>query len=282
MQQGACGVLYVVATPIGNLGDMSPRAVEVLGAVDLILAEDTRHSRPLLNHFGIEARLEAYHDHNEQHKSAQVVERLVAGAQVALISDAGTPLISDPGFHLVRQARDQGVRVVPVPGACALIAALSVSGLPTDRFRFEGFAAPKQGARLRQFQALAEAPETLIFYESSHRIQASLADMVEAFGASRYCVLARELTKTFETLIAAPLAEVAQQVGEDPHQRKGEFVVMIAGQRPTEGHDEAELDRVLGVLMAQLPLKQAAQLAAQLLGRKRNAVYRYALDKQAE
>jgi 16S rRNA (cytidine1402-2'-O)-methyltransferase len=272
------GTLYVVATPLGNLGDISRRALEVLGQVDLVAAEDTRHTAKLLTHFGIATPQLSLHEHNEQERAGQVVSRLRAGTSIALVSDAGTPLISDPGYRLVREARAAGVKVVPVPGPSAVIAALSVSGLPTDRFAFEGFPAAKAGARRRQFDALATEARTLVFYESSHRIGASLADMRDAFGPEREAVLARELTKTFEQVHAAPLGALVEWLEADANRQRGEFVVMVEGHRAgDESMDELEASRVLAILLGELPVKAAAKVAAQLLDRPRNALYDLAL-----
>lgn len=269
--------LYVVATPIGNLGDMSARAIEVLQAVDRIAAEDTRHSRPLLQHFGIETPTIAYHEHNERQQAEKLVAALCAGQNVALISDAGTPLLSDPGFRLVRAAREAGIEVVAVPGPSALVAALSVSGLPTDRFVFEGFLAAKAAARRSHLQALASEPRTLVFYEAGRRIEESVADMAAAFGASRPAVIARELTKAFETVHAAPLAQLQHWLAEDADRRRGEFVVLVHG-APEQNQDDGEADRVLRVLLSELGVRQAAGLAAQLTGQARNRLYRRALE----
>src|SRR5207342_3336141 len=223
------GTLHVVATPIGNLGDLSPRALDTLRNVAAVCAEDTRHTRQLLSHFGLERPLLALHQHNEDAQAAQLVARLLAGDSLALVSDAGTPLVSDPGFRLVSAARAAGVRVSPVPGACAAIAALSVAGLPSDRFCFEGFLPAKAGARRERLRALAREPRTLVFYETGHRIEESLADFVEAFGARREAVLARELTKLFETVLGETLADLHAQVVADANQRKGEFVLVVRG-----------------------------------------------------
>jgi 16S rRNA (cytidine1402-2'-O)-methyltransferase len=272
------GVLYVVATPIGNLLDITRRALEILQSVSLVAAEDTRHSRKLLGHYGIGTPLLALHEHNERTATTGLLNRLEAGADIALISDAGTPLISDPGFHLVRTVRAAGLRVVPVPGPSALTAALSVAGMPTDRFIFEGFLPAKQAARRQRLLELQDATATLVFYESSHRILASLGDMLALFGAEREATLARELTKTFETIHQASLAELHAWVTADSDQQKGEFVVLVHG---AAKHAVAEIDsateRVLTVLMAELPLRQAASLAAQLSGLGKNVLYEYAL-----
>lgn len=272
------GVLYVVATPIGNLGDMTPRAVETLQAVDLIAAEDTRHSGRLLTHFGIGTPTIALHEHNERTLAPRLVERLAAGESLALISDAGTPLLSDPGFHLVRLAREQGIRVVPVPGVSAVMAALSVSGLATDRFVFEGFLPAKSGPRRKRLQALAGETRTLIFYEAPHRVGATLADMVAVIGEGRRAVLARELTKTFETVKDAPLGELAAWVGGDADQQKGEIVLLLAGAPGDEGGDDSEARRILGVLLEDLPLSQASVLAARITGLKKKRLYQLGLS----
>jgi 16S rRNA (cytidine1402-2'-O)-methyltransferase len=271
------GVLYIVATPIGNLADISKRALEVLANVDLIAAEDTRHSRHLLAHYNISVPLQAYHDHNEERQTPILLEKLRAGSDIALISDAGTPLLSDPGYRLVKAAHDSDIRVSPIPGPCAAIAALSAAGLATDRFYFAGFPPAKAGARQGFFEELARQPATLIFYESSHRILASLADMMAVLGADRDAVLAREITKTFETLHKASLAELLAWVQADDNQRKGEFVVMVSGALPQPGV-ELDVEKVLAVLMAELPLKQASALAARITGRKKNQVYKMALE----
>jgi len=273
------GVLYVVATPIGNLGDMTPRAVETLQGVDLIAAEDTRHSGRLLTHFGIATPTIALHEHNERSQAPRLVARIAAGESLALISDAGTPLLSDPGFHLVRLAREQGIRVVPVPGASALMAALSVSGLPTDRFVFEGFLPAKSGPRRKRLQALAGETRTLIFYEAPHRVRATLEDMAAVVGEGRRAVLARELTKTFETVRDAPLGELAAWVHADADQQKGEIVLLLAGAPAGEdGSDDSEARRILAVLLAELPLSQASVLAARITGLKKKQLYQMGLS----
>ncbi len=277
------GVLYVVATPIGNLGDMTPRAVETLQGVDLIAAEDTRHSGRLLSHFGIGTPAIALHEHNERTQAPRLVARIAAGESLALISDAGTPLLSDPGFHLVRLAREQGIRVVPVPGASALMAALSVSGLPTDRFVFEGFLPAKSGPRRKRLQALAGETRTLIFYEAPHRVRATLEDMAAVVGKGRRAVLARELTKTFETVKDAPLAELATWVRDDTDQQKGEIVLLLAGAPAGEdGDDDSEARRILAVLLEELPLSQASVLAARITGLKKKQLYQLGLSLSAE
>lgn len=274
MAQRPSGTLHVVATPIGNLGDLSPRAQETLRIVTAICAEDTRHTRRLLAHFGIDTPLIALHEHNEDALVDRLVARLVAGDSLALVSDAGTPLISDPGFRLVRAARVAGLCVSPVPGACAAIAALSVAGLPSDRFAFEGFLPSKAAARRERLAALAAEPRTLVFYESAHRIQATLADCAQAFGQTRRGVLARELTKLFETVQGGALAELQAHIASDEHQRKGEFVLIVEG--ASGGIDEAKLAegrRVYARLVEYLPPSQAARLAAELSGAPRKALY---------
>lgn len=268
----------MVATPIGNRQDISPRAVEVLRSVDLIAAEDTRHSRPLLRHFGVQTPLLALHDHNEERVLEPLVERLMQGGSLALISDAGTPLISDPGFLLVRACQRHGLRVSPVPGASALVAALSVSGLPTDRFLFFGFPARTRAARVAQLQGLLQETTTLVFYESAHRVVDSLVDMCEVFGGARPAVLARELTKVHETVVRADLKGLCELLSTDPMQRRGEFVLMVAGASKGTEDLAPETARTLQLLCEQLPLKQAAELAAQITGEKKNRLYRLALD----
>jgi 16S rRNA (cytidine1402-2'-O)-methyltransferase len=271
------GKLYVVATPIGNLQDMSPRAVEVLSSVSVIAAEDTRHSKKLLAHFGVGTRLMALHDHNERSMAGPLVKRLGQGEDVALVSDAGTPLISDPGYVIVRMARAAGIDVLSVPGPSALTAALSVAGLPTDRFRFEGFLPAKQVARRQRLAELASETVTLVFYESSHRIVDSLADMAECLGASREGVVARELTKVFETVRAGVLGELCREISGDAQQQKGEFVVMVQGAAMDEAALDEQVRHTLAVLVEELPLKQAAALAAKITGVAKNRLYEYGL-----
>jgi 16S rRNA (cytidine1402-2'-O)-methyltransferase len=270
--------LYVVATPIGNLEDMTPRALRVLASVDLVAAEDTRHSGRLLAHFGIPAKMLAVHEHNEREQIPRLVELLKEGKSIAFITDAGTPLVSDPGFPLVRAARAAGVRVVPVPGACAAIAALSVSGLPSDRFVFEGFPPPKEAARRAAFERLCNEGRTLVFYESPHRILESLVDMAAVFGSQRDAVLARELTKQFETVREGALGELLEWVRADENQRRGEFVVLIHGKmRAQDDTLNPEAERILGILTEELPVSQASALAAKITGIKKNRLYDRAL-----
>lgn len=278
----APGTLYVVATPIGNLEDISARALRVLREVKLIAAEDTRHSARLMQHFGISTPLVACHEHNEREQGSRLVGRLLEGDDLALVSDAGTPLISDPGYHLVRNARAAGVRVVPVPGACALIAGLSASGLPSDRFVFEGFLPARSAARRQRLQDLAEEPRTLIFYEAPHRLLECLADLRELFGVERPAVLARELSKTFETIKGAALGVLHDWVAADSNQQRGECVLLVEGWHAPEGEEavSAEALRVLDLLLAELPLKRAAALAAEVTGVRKNLLYQQALLRQ--
>lgn len=273
--------LYIVATPIGNLADMSPRAVETLRTVDVIAAEDTRHSRVLFNHFAIQTNCIALHEHNESQVCHGLIERLSNGESVALISDAGTPLISDPGFRLVRAAQESGIRIVPIPGPSAVIAALSVSGLPSDRFVFEGFLPAKAAARRQALERLKGETRTLIFYESPHRIRATLEDMISVFGGARRAVLARELTKLYETILGDHLAGLCARVNEDTDQQKGEMVVLVHGAE-TASIDMTGLRAILEPLQAELPLKQAVSLATRISGLSRNTVYDLALQIKAE
>ncbi|MDQ2696633.1 MAG: 16S rRNA (cytidine(1402)-2'-O)-methyltransferase [Pseudomonadota bacterium] len=271
------GALYVVATPIGNLGDISARALEVLAGVALIAAEDTRHSGRLLAHFGIKTPLVSLHDHNERDRVPGLLAKLRAGGSIALVSDAGTPLISDPGFHLVRSARGQGLRVVPVPGPSSLLAALSAAGLPTDRFVFEGFLPARAGARRERLQALAGEPRTLVFFESGQRLAATLADMQDSFGADRPAVVARELTKAFEEIHGAALAQLGHWLARDPNRRKGEFVVLVHGAAADDADAGPQARRLLAALLEELPARRAAAVAAKITGLKTNDLYRLAL-----
>ena len=275
--------LYIVSTPIGNLGDITARAVEVLGSVDVIAAEDTRHTARLLNHLGIRKPLLACHEHNERDRSAQIVAKMAAGESVALVSDAGTPLISDPGYFLVATVREAGYRVVPVPGACALIAALSVSGLPSDRFFFEGFLPAKSVARRKRLQALSGFEHTWIFYESTHRIEECLADMLEVLGVERDIVIARELTKTFETVLAGQVDACLSQLRADANQKKGEFVVLVRGAESSKdgGVDEGSAN-LMHILLEELSLKQASQLASKITGIKKKTLYEYGLTLKSD
>jgi 16S rRNA (cytidine1402-2'-O)-methyltransferase len=267
--------LYVVATPIGNFGDMSQRAVEVLQNVDLIAAEDTRHSQRLLQFFAIDTPTMAYHDHSDERALHRIGTCLEDGGSVALVSDAGTPLISDPGYRLVRYAQDRGFAVRPVPGACAAIAALSVSGLPTDRFLFEGFLPAREGARVNRLSALAAEPVTLIFYEAPHRIEASLQSMIQVFGGSREAVLAREITKLFETIQRGTLSELGQFVSGDSNQQKGEIVLIVAGTGKVEKEVGADVAALLLRLSQELPAKQAAAVVADWSGLRKKKLYEH-------
>ncbi len=273
----------MVATPIGNLEDFPPRAVETLKAVQVIAAEDTRHSQPLLRHFGIQTHLMALHEHNERQVLGGIVERLRKGESVALISDAGTPLVSDPGFPLVRECHREGIAVVPIPGPSALVTALSASGLPTDRFIFEGFPPRTQKARQERFEALRREPRTLVFYESSHRVKECVRDMAEIFGPERPAVLARELTKLHETILSDTLGGLCDVLEDDANQSRGEFVLLVAGEEQTsdEGVDP-NAERVLRILLEELPVKQAAGLAAKISGEKKNRLYQLALELRGE
>lgn len=278
MTQIPSGTLYVVATPIGNLSDLAPRAVQVLTQADLVLAEDTRHSTQLLRHFGLSRPMMSLHEHNERQKVETVVERLQAGERIALVSDAGTPLLSDPGFPLLRRLRELQMPVVAVPGPCAAVAALSVAGLPTDRFAFEGFLPPKQAARRARLEALANDPRTLVFYESGRRLPAMLEDLCQELGGEREAAVARELTKLYETLYRASLADLARQAGEDADMGRGELVVLVQGAPEPDGAGDPELDRVLTVLLSHLPVSQAVKIAVELSGQRKNLVYKRATE----
>ena len=274
------GVLYIVATPIGNLSDISQRALDVLTTVDLIAAEDTRHSKKLLSHYGINNRLIAFHDHNERKAAQGLIEKLIRGESIALISDAGTPLISDPGYYLVKLARDAGISVLGIPGPSSLITALSISGLATDRFVFEGFLPAKSQERKARFQSSADESCTVIFFESSHRILASMLDMLETIGENRSVVVARELTKLHETVLSGSLADVVECLQSDKNQQKGEFVVLLAAatNNKTSHEVDAEAGRVLGLLMKELPLKKAAKLTSEITGVAKNSLYKKGLE----
>ncbi len=270
--------LYVVSTPIGNLADITYRAVDVLNSVDVIAAEDTRHSRILLEHYHITTPTTSLHGDNEKAKTAALLRELQQGKSVALISDAGTPLISDPGDYLIQTVRAQGITVVPIPGACALITALSVSGLPTKHFRFQGFLPHKDKARRDILESLQDDRATLIFYESRHHILDFLQLARDVFGAQRHAVVARELTKQFETIRADSLAALHSWVSEDANQQKGEYVVLIAGaaQKPAEAFFSEK--KILTVLCQHLPTKQAAKLTADITGGSQRDYYQQALD----
>ena len=271
------GTLYVVATPIGNLGDITQRALQVLAGVTRICAEDTRNSKKLLTHFGIQGQLVAIHDHNEQSKLAQLTEWLQSGESLALISDAGTPLISDPGYHLVQHLRQQNIPVVCIPGASAIIAALSIAGLPTDRFVFEGFLPAKSSGRKQAFMEKTQQTCTQIYYESSHRIVASVKDLAEVIEPERKVVVARELTKLYEQTFSGVASEVLGWLESDPNHQRGEFVMMVQGARPAAETKGLALEPLLTLLVKEVSVKQAAKLASQITGHPKNACYKIAL-----
>lgn len=277
-----CSTLYIVPTPIGNLADISQRALNILRQVDIIAAEDTRHTGLLLQHYMISAKLFSFHDHNEQQKCNELIKLLQSGKNIALVSDAGTPLINDPGYHLVNRCREQQIQVVPIPGACAAITALSAAGLPSDRFCYEGFLPAKTKARCDTLQALSQETRTLIFYESTHRIIDCLHDMVKIWGSERYIVLARELTKTWETIYGAPVANLLNWIKQDENRRKGEIVLIVEGYKPQLNELPLEAIRTLSLLQQELPLKKAAQLAAEIHNVKKNALYRYAIENNID
>lgn len=274
------GQLFIVATPIGNLSDLSPRAVETLQQVALIAAEDTRHSKYLLQHYAINTKTISLHEHNEQQRSEMLLQRLLDGESIALISDAGTPLISDPGYRLVSLVKQQGIQVIPIPGSCALIAAMSASGLASDRFAFEGFLPAKASARRHFLDTLKEDSHTLIFYESPRRIVDALTDCVAAFGEDRPACLARELTKMHETIETRPLAELLEWVKQDDNQQRGECVLLIEGAADAASVDEQEMSRLLALLLPELPVKKAATIAAAISGGSKNQAYQLALKLQ--
>jgi 16S rRNA (cytidine1402-2'-O)-methyltransferase len=273
------GQLYIVATPIGHLDDISQRAIAILRQVSWVAAEDTRHSGKLLSHLGISARFLALHDHNEKQRAASLLQKLQAGEDVALISDAGTPLISDPGYSLVRLCRDAGVRVVPVPGPCALISALCCAGLPTDKFHFIGFLPAKSGQRQQVLQQIPNNVGTLICYEAARRVKDTLADVVAVFGEDRELVLAKELTKTFEHFEHGTAATITAWLEEDPQRCQGEMVLMIAPAAAKADDDiHPAAVQTLKLLLAELPLKKAAALTAEIHGEKKNALYKLGLS----
>lgn len=274
-EAGATGTLYIVATPIGNQEDMSKRALKILASVDLILAEDTRHSLPLLNALGIKNQLRAFHAHNETDKSSQIIDLLLKGQSIALISDAGTPLISDPGYPLVKLARQHDIPVIPIPGACALITALSAAGVPCDSFLFLGFLPAKQQARQNKLNEVKNTPYTLVFYESTHRILDCIDDLALCYGEECELVLAKELTKTFERFISGTTQEVAAWLEHETAHCKGEFVLIIPP-RPV-AHSSSEHEHLLSVLLTELPLKQAVALACKLTQASKNELYELAL-----
>lgn len=272
--------LYIVATPIGNLDDITLRAINTLKQVDLIAAEDTRHSGLLLQHLGIKAKLFALHDHNEQEKSQLLIEKLKSGLSIALISDAGTPLINDPGYHLVKACRENNINVVPIPGACAAIAALSVAGLPSDRFSYEGFLPAKTKARQDYLTTLIDEPRTMIFYESTHRLLDTLHDMQTIWGSDRQIVLAKELTKTWETIVHFSIKDLIEWLAEDSNRQKGEFVLIAEGVSKTDDVIDAKAINTLKLLLNELPLKKAAAITAEIYGVKKNQLYQLGLTFQ--
>lgn len=283
MQIDGVGTLYVVATPIGNLQDITLRAIEVLKKVERIAAEDTRHSAPLLKHLNINKPTISMHEFNERDRLAVILDYIQAGESVALISDAGTPLISDPGYHLVKKAKELGVPVVVIPGACAAIAALSVAGLPTDRFTFEGFLPAKSEGRRQRLKELLHEPRTLIFYEAPHRLQAALQSMVEVFGADRPAVVARELTKLYESVLAKSLAELVEYYAIHTDEQRGEIVILVRGTDEAQAETREVIpEQVLDILLEELPLKQAATLASKITGERKNVLYELALLKKSE
>lgn len=281
MENSDSARLYIVATPIGNLGDISQRAIEVLQQVDVIAAEDTRHSSHLLQHYAIKTQTLSLHEHNEQQRSEELLKRLQQGESVALISDAGTPLISDPGYRLVSLVRQHDIKVVPIPGSCALITALSASGLASDRFSFEGFLPAKASNRRQVLESLQQETRTMIFYESPRRLLASLNEIGQVMGLDRKVCLARELTKLHETIITLPIAELIEWVASDSNQQRGECVVLVDGAVVEESSDE-EVTRTLTILLEDLPVKRAAALTAKLLNVSKNKAYELALKIQQQ
>ena len=269
--------LYIVATPIGNLGDISQRAIDILTQVDVIACEDTRHTGKLLSAFSIKNKTMSLHDHNERQRQDQVATMLQEGKTIALVSDAGTPLISDPGFHVVRHCRNLGLNVSPIPGACAAIAALSVAGLPTDRFSFEGFLPSKSGARQATLKALIDEPRTMVFYDAPRRAIDTVRDIVETLGGDRYIVIAREITKTFETVHSDTAENFLAWLEQDANQLKGEMVLIIEGHKPAENEMSAEVINTLKLLLAEMKPKKACAIVAEIYGVKKNALYEVAL-----
>ena len=275
------GTLLVVATPIGNLEDLTPRARQTLAEVSLIAAEDTRHTGRLLMHISCKTRLIALHDHNEEKIVGSIIERLVAGDTVALVSDAGTPLVSDPGFRLVRAAHEHGISISPIPGASAVTAALSVAGIPTNRFCFEGFLPAKRAARKDRLENLVNERRTLVIYESVHRIEDCLADLVDVFGADRQAFIGRELTKLHEQCVQESLGKLKQLINDNSIVGKGEFVIVVAGSEMAE-ESSLEVDRLLRALVSHLSAKDAAKVAAAATGNKRNELYTRLLEIKKE
>ena len=282
MDSNRTGVLTIVATPIGNLNDMVPRAVQTLQSVSLIACEDTRHSKKLLNHFNIDKPCVAYHDHGDRKMTESLLVRLENGEDIALISDAGTPLISDPGYRIVAEARARGITVSPIPGACAAVAALSVSGLPTDRFLFCGFLPAKTGQRKTTLNEYKGSMETLVFYEAPHRILDTVVDMVEVFGQQRLGFLAREISKTYETYLQGTLEQLRQQISLDSNQQRGEIVLVIAGAEEKTASTSVSAEKVLKLLLKELPASKAASITAKICGADKKAIYQAALKFQGK
>lgn len=277
------GTLYVVATPIGNLQDITLRALETLKSADLVAAEDTRHTAGLLSHFGLHKKMLALHEHNERQAGEKILQALQSGQNVALVSDAGTPGISDPGAVLVDMAHAAGFRVVPLPGPCAAAAALSAGGLTQPHFLFYGFLPATGAQRRKAIESLREVAATLVFYEAPHRILDCVADLAQALGPARGLVVARELTKTFETIHRTTLGEAGAWLHEDANRQRGEFVLLVEGHAPQAAAEvDAEALRVLQLLLNELPLKQAVKLATDITGAKKNALYQHALELKAE
>jgi len=274
------GALYIVATPIGNLEDLSPRAKTVLENVDLIVAEDTRHSKPMLNQFGIETKVRAYHDHNERSQTPVLIKQLQTGMSIALISDAGTPLICDPGYHLLLAAHAERIKVIPVPGPSALISALSVAGFSSEKFVFEGYLPARKMARQQRLQQLKDETRTLVFYEAPHRILASIEDTIICYGGKRQAVIAKEITKQHENIQRGTLPELLDWLHSDKDLSKGEFVVVIQGNK-TSQFDTQEASRILKILLADHSVKQAARLTSEIMQGNRNDIYKLAMDLQA-
>jgi len=274
--------LYIVATPIGNLGDISARALDILTQVDIIACEDTRHTKKLLSAFAIQNKTLSMHDHNEKQRQDYIASLLQEGKSIALVSDAGTPLISDPGFHLVRHCRSLGLAVSPIPGACAAISALSVAGLPTDRFSFEGFLPSKSGARKTTLAKLASETRTMVFYDAPRRAIDTIADVAEVLGSERYVVIARELTKTFETIHSDTAANLLTWLQEDPNQLKGEMVLIIEGYQQNPNEISAQVIDTLKLLLAEMKPKKACAITAEIHGVKKNALYEFALSLKKE
>lgn len=276
------GTLYVVATPIGNLQDITLRALDILRSVDAIAAEDTRNTSHLLNHFAIGAKLMALHEHNEYQAAARLIEMLQSGKSLALVSDAGTPAVSDPGAHLVARVREAGFRVVPIPGANAAISAFSAAGITAPHFLFYGFLPHSSSGRKRELATLKGLPYSLVFYESPHRIVASMADLREVLGGGRTVTIARELTKLFETIHTCTLEAALDWLEADQNRQKGEFVLLVSGAEIDEAVGVGEeAQRTLQILLAEMPLKQAVKLAAEISGAKKNALYELALQSKA-